>query len=439
MASAIHLLSGKLLATAALVSSCASLTADGSATAVVIDGATLVSADLQERRPAARIVIQGDRVRCIGAPADCPVPAHARRVDGSGRFVIPGLFDAHIHTSQRLTQVAPLYLAFGITSVRDMGGFPEFTRQLQDDIRSGALLGPRIYTSGRPIDGAPTVWPVPGVAREVGTAEEARAAVRAARDEGADFIKLYNALPPALVRAAVEEAHALRLRVTIDHILRGPEAVDAGVDGVEHLVPPPSTGLGLMQRYDDAGAAAQGVNVLKRMRDRGVALTTTMVLMERAAVGSLADTEPTYAALPPALRLRSTEMVGGLDREASAFMGATQRYACAQVRDFAAMGGTVLAGTDSYFLSSYPGDLHRELELLVGCGLTTAQALQAGTSAPAQWLGLRDVGVLEVGARADLLLLRADPLQDIRASRQIDWIVQGGRVYTPADVLRTVR
>lgn len=434
-----HCFPAALLTLAALASGCASPPAEGPYSAVVVDGATLVRPERGERRADTRIVIEGDRIRCVGQRHECPAPAGARRLDGQGRFVIPGLFDAHIHTSQRLAQVAPLYLAFGITSVRDMGGFPDFTRSLQDSISAGVLLGPRIFTAGRPIDGAPSAWPIPGIAREVRTADEARAAVRAAVAEGAGFVKLYNALPPDLVRAAADEAHARGVRVAIDHILRGPEMVDLGVDGVEHLVPPPPMGRSLTQRFSDAGAAVPVAQVLKRMQERGITLTTTMVLMERAQAGGLAEREPTYAALPPALRARSREMLAGIDQPTAAFMGATQRYACAQAGQFAALGGTIQAGTDSYFLTSYPGDLHRELELLVGCGLTPAQALVAGTSAPARWLGLRDIGVVEAGARADLLLLRADPLQDIRATRQIEWIVQGGRVHAPAEVLRTIR
>lgn len=408
--------------------------------ALVIDDATLVLPERGERVPATRIVIDGDRIRCVGRRTECPEPAGARRLDGHGRFVMPGLFDAHVHTSQRLAAIAPLYLAFGITSVRDVGGFTDFTRSLQEQIRSGTRLGPRIYTAGRPIDGAPSAWPIPGVAREVRTAEEARAAVRASLAEGADFVKLYNALPVELVSAAAQEAHAHGRKVTIDYILRGPDVVDAGVDGVEHVMPP-SLAAGALQRYATAGEGAgapRAAQTLRLMQERGIALTTTLVMLERFAARSLADDQPTYAALPPALRSRSREMLAGVDAQAAAFARAVQGYACAQVKDFAALGGTILAGTDSYFLSSYPGDLHRELELLVACGLTPAQALAAGTSAPARWLGLRDVGVVEPGARADLLVLRADPLADVRATRAIEWVVAGGEAHAPADVLATV-
>lgn len=428
-----------ILLVGTLTAGCHSPQVQRKSTALVVDGATLVVADRNEGRAETRIVVEGDRIRCIGASRECPAPADAQLLDGRGRFVIPGLFDAHIHTSQRLAQVAPLYLAFGITSARDMGGFPDFTRSLQDGIRSGTLLGPRIHTSGRPIDGVPSAWPIAGVAREVRTADEARAAVRASLAEGADFIKLYNALPMDLVRAATDEARALGVRVTIDHILRGPEVVDAGVDGVEHLVPPRPLGRNLIQRFSGAGAAGSVTEVLQRMQARGVVLTSTMVLMERAQSGGLAEHETTYAALPPPLRARSREMLAGVDEAMTVFFRATQGYACEQARAFAALGGTILAGTDSYFLNSYPGDLHRELELLVQCGLTPAQALVAGTSAPARWLGLSDVGVVEAGARADFLLLRADPLQDIRATRQIEWIVQAGRVYSQTEILRTAQ
>jgi imidazolonepropionase-like amidohydrolase len=132
-------------------------------------------------------------------------------------------------------------------------------------------------------------------------------------------------------------------------------------------------------------------------------------------------------------------MAGRVDPYTVALMRRMRRYACEQANAFASIGSVILAGTDSYFTSGYPGDLRREPELLIGCGLTPAQALAAGTSNPARWLGLRDVGVVEPGARSDLLVLRADPLRDVRATRDIEWIVKAGAVYAPADVLRTVR
>jgi imidazolonepropionase-like amidohydrolase len=417
----------------------ASPPSEGRPAALVIEGATLVVPDGGELRADVRVVIVGDRIRCVGPRDECAAPSGGRIVDGRGRYVLPGLFDAHVHTSQRLPQVAPLYLAFGITSVRDAGGFPDFTRSLQDDIAAGALLGPRIYTAGRPIDGEPSAWPIPGIARTVRTDEEARAAVRASLAEGADFIKLYTALPRDLVRAAVDEAHAIGAKVTIDYVLRGPEVVDTGIDGVEHVLPPPAMAKDLVQRYAAVGGAVPVAQTLRRMQERGTALTTTLVLMERIATGGLAEDEATFAALPESLRARSAEMLAGMDGQAAAFMRAMQGYACDQVKTFVAIGGTILAGTDSYFLSSYPGDLHRELELLVRCGMTPAQALVAGTAAPARWLGLRDVGVVEPGARADLLLLRANPLRDISATREIEWVVKDGHLHAPGAVLRTVR
>lgn len=111
------------------------------------------------------------------------------------------------------------------------------------------------------------------------------------------------------------------------------------------------------------------------------------------------------------------------------------QYECLTVREYVASGGQLLAGTDSYFMGAYPGDLHRELELLVGCGLSTAQALAAGTINPARWLGATDsLGTIAEGKLADLLLLDADPLSDIRNTRRVRAVVANGRLYERAEL-----
>jgi imidazolonepropionase-like amidohydrolase len=337
-----------------------------------------------------------------------------------------------VHITEEQGDFGPLYLAFGITSVRDVGGYIEPLLALRARIEAGSALGPRLYIAGNPIDGHPPEWPslyrdVPVI---VHTAEEARQAVRKAKAAGVDFIKLYHGLNPSLLEAAVSEAHGLGLKATADLFpwrFGADSAISARVDGFEHTVPPPDGDFDIWTK-DNARMDA----LIDRIVASGTAVTSTMVIFERM-VPILPSNEATYKALPPALQQRSEEMV----RASSSRRRLS--YVCQIARAMAAKGGLVLAGTDSYYMFSYPGDLHRELELLVGCGLTPKQALAAGTRNPALWLGVNNLGTIERGKVADLVLLRGDPLADIRQTRRIDLVITRGQVHSPNELVTRAR
>lgn len=345
---------------------------------------------------------------------------------------MPGLFDAHVHLTEEAGRFEPLYLAFGITSVRDVGGYADTLRDLRARIEAGAEPGPRIWFAGHPVDGDPPRWAggsYPQVPVSVRTPDEAWAAVRAVKASGADFVKLYMGLDPTLLAAAVDEAHALGMRATADLMpwrFDADSALAAGLDGFEHMLPPPGRNPRIWQTD-----SAQMQGLVERAVSRGASLTTTLILYDRW-IPALPEGEATFQALSPALRARSAEMLRSL-------FAVELDYACRTVGAFARAGGTVLAGTDAFFTNVYPGDLHRELELLVSCGLTPAQALAAGTRNPARWLGAEDVGTLAPGQVADMILLGADPLADIRATRAIQLVIVRGRAYTPAELMAAVR
>ena len=392
---------------------------------LVIVGATVIDGTDEAPRRGESVVVEDGTITCVGPPTDCPPPPGARTIDGRGRWLIPGLFDAHVHLTEEQGDFGPLYLAFGITSVRDVGGYADSLLALRARIDAGAALGPRLYIAGNPIDGHPTEWPslygdVPVVVR---TAEEAARAVRDAKAAGSDFIKLYHGLNPSLLAAAVAEAHRLGLKATADLIpWRFPpdSAIASGVDGFEHAIPPPDGDIDAWKK----DSARMG-DLVERVVASGAALTSTMVLYERS-IPALPTGESTFQALPPALRRRSAEMVR------ASRSGRNLDYACRSARAVVANGGLVLAGTDSYYMVSYPGDLQRELELLVECGLTPKEALAAGTRNPASWLGADSLGTIERGKVADLVLLRGDPLADIGQVRRIEWVMARGRIHSPS-------
>jgi len=378
----------------------------------------------------ATVVVERDRISCVGPARGCRVPPNARRIAGNGRWLIPGLFDAHVHLSERASAaVRALYLAHGITTVRDMGGYASVLAQLQKQLADGSEIGPRVFMAGHPIDGDPPRWPalyadVPRIAR---TEEDARRFVREAKESKADFVKLYHGLAMPAFEAAVTEAHVNGLKATADllawELPRIEQAIAAGLDGLEH---------GLVVSEVDANESSSRIEaLLSQMQSRHVVLTTTLVLFERVSSTLMPVDAPTYRVLPRSLVELSEEMVRWSNSKEAWWLNRTCRVA----RLYQERGGQLLAGTDSFYLNVYPGDIHRELQLLVQCGLTPAQALAAATRAPAEWLRANDLGTLTTGKLADMVLLEADPLADIRNTQKIALVIQGGKVWTPRALL----
>ena len=267
--------------------------------------------------------------------------------------------------------------------------------------------------AGRPLDGDSPKWPgsyadVPLIVRnEV----EARAAVRLNRRAAASYIKLYGGLAPEAMSAAIDEAHHLGMKTAADLLewSSNPEvAVRMGIDALEHGIP--------------TVQEASLPSLLRLMKTQHTALTSTMVLL--GPVTGQPVEKSTFRALPSALQKRAHQMVS--EANLPAWVGPRRNYWCKSVARFAQDGGFVMAGTDSYWLASYPGDVHEELQQLVTCGLSPLQALQAATLNPAEWLGLTDLGNIEPGNRADLLILEASPLAAIGNTRTDSAVVLGG-------------
>jgi imidazolonepropionase-like amidohydrolase len=400
--------------------------------AMVIENAT------RPARHRERLVIRDGRISCIGAAAACRTPDDARTIDARGKWVIPGLVDAHVHISEDdQPGIGALYLAFGITSVRDTGGYPERLRAMRQSFDSGAEPGPRIFMAARPLDGDPPKWPAeyPDVPRRVRSVAEVRDAIADAKRDGADFIKLYGGLTRPLLVAAIREAHRQDLKATADLLeWDDPGTIDdivaAGLDGLEHLIP---EHYGSWERDEPRLRT-----VIADLVRRKVAVTWTLTLVSRPAEQREPARSLAFAALAPTLRRHVEEMwrnhvVSDFARKLYAEVWPTAvRNA---VRLFHESGGMSLVGTDSLWYCCLPGDLLEELEQLVLCGLPPAAALAAATINPAQWLGVRDIGVLKVGGVADLVVLDANPLDDIANIRRVAYVVSRGTVWKPEELI----
>jgi imidazolonepropionase-like amidohydrolase len=378
------------------------------------------------------VVVRGGRILAAGDTARVAVPPGSTVVDGRGRYVIPGLWDMHVHAlfeAEVARTFLPRFVAEGVTGVRDMGGTVAVMRAARFALLAGTLVGPRIVAAGRILDGPQPVDPSVSIA--VGTPEEARAAVDSLASHGADFIKVYTLLPRAAYFAVLHEAARLRLPVA-GHVPTGVttlEAADSGQRSIEHL-------RDEVEPLCKAAADAACGRLLDSLRAHRVWLVPTLVVLRTKAIlddSSLAK-DPRFGTMPQLVRDAWEALrAGNQGRPRSYWLAKRTRFYGELALTGAAWKDSVslLAGTDAGALYTYPGSsLHDELAQLVRAGLTPAAALRAATLGPAEFLGATDsLGTVAVGKVADLVLLDADPLADIGNTRRIRAVVLRGRLF----------
>ncbi|HEU4539433.1 MAG TPA: amidohydrolase family protein, partial [Polyangiaceae bacterium] len=392
---------------------------------LAIEDVTVIDATGAPPRPHATVLVEDGRVVAVGPASELRAPPGARRVAGAGAFLVPGLWDMHAHLSLTAEPSLPLYVANGVTGVRDMGGDLDEIDAWQLRIASGALVGPRVARPGPLVDG-----PKPGAAfRETAsTPDEARRAVRGLAERGVDFVKVHNRVPREAFFALADEAKRLGLRVA-GHLPRGvsaEEAVAAGQHSVEHtesLVEAALFEPGSPARSPEEGLAAytpqRAAALWASYRAAGTWVCPTLVEYRAFAH----DGEPALLDDPRGAWLSGPARAHverwsppppppppGQDPNAGrkAMFAQLERL----VGEMSRAGVGLLAGTDPPGRGVFPGfSLHDELALLVEAGLTPMQALQAATFNPALFLGLdATAGTVEPGKDADLVVLDADPL-----------------------------
>ncbi|HEX7707988.1 MAG TPA: amidohydrolase family protein [Thermoanaerobaculia bacterium] len=420
---------------------------------LAIQNVTIIDPDGEETAPAT-LLIRGGVIERYGPPAGFVVPARARIVEASGLFMIPGLWDMHVHAHRgnRQTFHVPLYLAHGVTTVREAGthlGSALAARQQPE----GDLL-PRVIWGSPPIDGAPPVLTF-GLAAE--TPEAGRALVRRLAAERFDFLKVYDLLSPETHAAVLAEAHRLGIPVDGHVPLRSSpaEALERGQRTIEHLTLVlesciPGTldwihetpGRDSMALLTDGRLAATldryDEEICKALFARFVAAGTwhipTLVQMRGAFFidDPTVTAHPGHAMVPEAVRdeweeyrrnAAPIEMAAGravFDRQLQ-LVGAMHRA-----------GVRILAGTDaSTEPHVVPGwSLHDELALFVQAGLTPLEALRTATTDAARHSRPGEPAGIRPGARADFVLLRADPRIEIANTRTIEHVILRGRLIT---------
>jgi imidazolonepropionase-like amidohydrolase len=416
---------------------------------VAITHVTAIDVDRGTARPDLTVLVDGSRITAIGPAASTPTPSTARIINARGKYLIPGLWDMHVHTVVPTgRQLLGLYVANGVTGVRDMGGDFATIRRWRSEIASGTLVGPRIVAAGPYLEGHGS--PIAHI--EVHSPDDARRAVDSLASLGVDFVKVHSALPRETFFAAAREARAHHLALA-GHLSRNvtvEEASDSGQRSLEHLLgfvnvctPAESVAFAaadpLRRTVFNTCTSRDQRSVYAHLARNGTWVTPTLatawefaVLPKREVPGDslsrfVSDSLRAYLVQifdpPPALP-PDGDVLGRR-------MFVKRREL---IRALHEAGVPLLAGTDAPMRNVPPGfGLHEELAELTRSGLTPIEALRAATVEPARYFAATDsLGTIAVGKLADLVLLDADPRADIGNARRVAAVLTRGRVYNRA-------
>jgi imidazolonepropionase-like amidohydrolase len=397
----------------------------------------------------ATLIVSDGRITQIGSSASVRVPRNLTRIDGRGRWVMPGLSDMHVHVLNRgygrqfpggqdfpadYVRTADLMLPFianGVTQIMDMSASP-YTLAQRDEIESGAVLGPHLAAASM-VDGDPPAFPKD--ARVATTPEAGRRAVREIAADGFAFVKVYSGLQLPVYAAIVDEAERARVRV-VGHLpvaSRGhaEEVLIRGMSMVAHT-----------EEYGRLGKDATDADIeryaaLTRRADISVATTliTNVLIARQTHDPSVVAAAKGIRYVHPALRAywqHANRYTVDVTPEKTAHRDKLLGFNERMIKALAAAGVRMMPGTDSIIPGVVYGfSLHDELELLAKAGLSNQHVLESATRLPAELLNVaNDRGTIEAGKAADLLLLDADPLVDVANTRAIAAVVRGGR-YLP--------
>jgi imidazolonepropionase-like amidohydrolase len=423
-------------------------------------GATLIDGTGGPPLADAAVVVRRGRVESVGPRAAFQLPQRTSQIDVTGRWIIPGLIDAHAHVSPAAGWAPSRYLAWGVTTVRDMHGGLYPVLALRKHANLGSGNGPRMYAAGAMIDGLPSTY---RDAIGVNGENDARKAVDRLVSAGVDFIKLYTHVDAPLLRAILDEAHTFKVSVSAHLGMTDAfTAARAGISSIEHMTGVPEAvsrerssilaahyrgffpGWTAFERSWAELDSASLSQAATRLAEEKITIVPTLVLHE--TLSRLTDPaivrDPALAAVPKASQ-QEWDVQGMVNRAGWTELdfAAFRRSRPLQdlfVRSFAAAGGRIAAGTDSPNQLLVPGySEHREIELLVAAGLTPREALRAATRNGAVLLGADSLGLVAPGKVADLVVLTRDPLADIRNTRSIEAVMIRGKLLDTDSIRAT--
>jgi len=434
-----------LLAMSAFIFSCTSPHHD-----LLITNVFIIDVATGEILPNRTVAIDGDEITAIYTKSIKP-GKQTVVVDGSGKYLIPGLWDMHVHHNWNYDDTNELLLANGVTGAREMWGDMGIKRKMEEERAAGKPIID-IYTAGVIIDGAPQIWPG---SDEVTDPADAAALVRCQIEQGADFIKIYSRLDSACFYAIAETAKELGVPFAGHVPVRVPiaDATAAGMHTMEHLY-----GLEQLAAHDTivaqsnqmrkSGKYVEGLfHILTHIDtvrlDQGVAelvktgtwFSPTMVTARgfyfQYDSAFTADQRVKYLPKHLIWNWYPSRMFGPKpDGKALAMREALWQLNLAILRSLVRNGASIIAGTDYPNSWSFPGfGLHDELDIYVQAGMTPLQALQTAALNPSKVMNNEKIGGIEKGKLASLVLLNSNPLDDINALRHIESVILRGSVY----------
>ena len=429
------------------------------------------------------VLINGRTIQAVRPKSEFDSRRVRKLIDASDKVLIPGLFDMHGHVTMSHREVAVnngqlqwvvtfrrdiaewmlrKLLVYGITTVRETADYLEEGLQLKTELLAGSIPGPRMFTCGPLTEGALPVFRT--MSTSVSNKEEAKAEVQRQAKAGVDFLKIYASLPPELAQTIVDEAHVHNIRV-LAHLgaTTWKQAVEMGIDGMVHGhtaaprdiltedqlpkvkdLPFPYSFLVTYKLFDPVAEPAR--ELFQAMKIKKVATDPTIVTGRNYMADStfLAEEQGEEMKAVPSFMMEGWQQelsVTGPKSKADSelFLQEGIRNLMRFVKAAYEAGVPILAGSDFANPNTIPGlGLHQELELLVEAGIPPMTVLKIATHDAAEWLGiLNEVGTVEEGKQADLVILEKDPLANIRNTREISSVIQAGQVIDRDGLLRT--
>ncbi len=443
------------------LSQCTSTTSD-----LGIIAGTLVDGTGGKPKRNVLVLVNGGTIQAIVPKSELDSHPVRKLIDASDKYLLPGLFDMHGHVTMThreasLEENRPQFtvtyrkdvaewmlrqlLFYGITTVRETADFLEEGIQLKKELLAGSIPGPRMFTCGPLLEAPPPVFRT--MSAVVSTEAEARAEVRREVEAGVDFVKIYASLPLDLARAVVQEAHAHNTRV-LAHLgtTTWKEAAEVGVDAFVHANPVPQdiltekqlkeisdpkeflAFLAAFKLFEPEGQPAQ--ELFEVMKQKNIANDPNLVVYRNMAGNSsfLSEEQGEEMKAVPSFLMEGWQQELG-----SGTLPISQESIHHMMRFVKAAydaGVPLLVGSDLANPNTLPGlSLHQELELLVQAGIPPLIVLRMATHDAAEWLGiLQEVGTVEPGKQADLVILNKDPMENIRNTRDIHSVIQAGKV-----------
>lgn len=411
---------------------------------IAIVGGTLVDGTGSPAIPDSVVLVENGRITAAGPGSQVKIPAGFQSIDARGKTVLPGLWDMHAHFEQ--VEWGPIYLAAGATTVRDVGNEFEFITAVRDAVANGRGLGPRLLLAGV-VDGT---GPLALGVERVDTPEQAKMWTDRYHDAGFQQMKIYSSVKLEELKDVTTEAHRLGMTVTghIPEGLNAYQAVEAGQDQINHIgyiadimlptLPENATGLDRAKARGEIDMKSpESQKAITFLVQHKIVVDPTLALMEFFT----ANTSRPPVSIEPGVAKVAPELAAIL-----AETGPPSQYAELQEKVFQKeveivgslhkAGITIVAGTDQ----TVPGySLYREIELYAQAGFTPMEAIQAATIVPARVMGVdKEVGTVEPGKRADIIILEANPLESIHNIRTVKFVITNGTMYNCGELWSSV-